>query len=226
MTSDKRVLIIYYSLSSQSKNLVQALAEGMTMRGLMVRSERVLPLRELRFPLGGIAGTVAMMLLTFLRQRIPIQPLDSVCREEYDLIVLAGPTWSYNPSGPVLSLLDRDGKAVFAGRTVVPLISCRGYWRAHWWGLRGKLRGVGASIPNLMVFSHPSPEPWRTVGVFLKLAGRVPEKYWFMRRYYRKYGHSREQVEEARRFGTMLGDALLRGAELASLDFATPLARP
>ncbi|OQX10175.1 MAG: hypothetical protein BWK76_21120 [Desulfobulbaceae bacterium A2] len=221
-----RVLIIYFSLSSQTRNLVLALGEGLAAQGVAVTRERLQPLRELRFPLGGLVETLAMMLLTFFRRRIPIQPPSPCCREKYDLIVLAGPTWSYNPSGPVLSLLDSFGQEIFAGRTVLPLISCRGYWRLHWWGLRGILRRLGATVPNLLVFSHPSPEPWRTIGVFFKLAGRLPEKMVLLRRHYRKYGHSRHQVEEARRFGEILGSVLQRNAELDSLDFRTALALP
>ncbi len=55
---------------------------------------------------------------------------------------------------------------------------------------------------------------------------RLPEKMRLVRRYYPKYGHSRQQVEEARRFGELLGTALQRDAELASLDFRTALALP
>ncbi|OQX11238.1 MAG: hypothetical protein BWK76_19470 [Desulfobulbaceae bacterium A2] len=225
MGQEPRVLIIYFSLSSQTRNLVLALGEGLASQGVTVCRERLQPLRELRFPLGGIVETVAMMFLTFLRRRILIQPLSPLCRDRYDLIVLAGPTWSYNPSGPVLSLLDSAGD-MFHRQKVVPLISCRGYWRLHWWGLRARLRRLGALVPNLMVFSHPSPEPWRTIGVFFKLAGRLPEKMRLLRRYYPKYGHSRQQVEESRRFGELLGSALQRDAELASLDFRTVLALP
>ncbi|HAD04544.1 MAG TPA: hypothetical protein DCF93_07950 [Desulfuromonas sp.] len=165
-----------------------------------------------------------MMLLTFFRKRVPIAPLSEKCRQGYDLMVLAGPTWSYHPSGPVLSLLDRDDSGLFAGVTVIPLISCRGYWRMHWFGLRALLRKHGAVVVNCIVFTHPSREPWRTLGVFLKLAGRCPEKSKFLGRYYPRYGHEKRQLEEAFRFGVLLGEALTAGRDLAALDFQTPLA--
>jgi len=213
-----RVLIIYYSFSAQTAGLIHRLSAGLAEAGVTVREERLMPRTPLKFPIGTISATLAMMLITFLRGRIPIQPLSDLCRARYDLLILAGPTWSYNPSGPVLSLLDRDGRRLFADQQVVPLISCRGYWRMHWWTLSWQLARCGARVVNRMIFAHPSREPWRTIGVFLKLAGRVPEKGRFLGRYYPRYGHAREQLEEAHQYGRRLGLALAEGRSLADLD--------
>jgi hypothetical protein len=223
----KKVLVLSFSFSSQTNNLVQAVSSGLEKEGISVVRERLVPVRPLRFPIGSVGATMRMMVETFLRRRLPIAPLSTACFDGYDLIILAGPTWSYNPSGPVLSLFDRDGEKLFRDQQVLPLISCRGYWRMHWWGLRHLLHGCGARIINLIVFSHPNPEPWRTVGVFLKLAGRVPEKSsWFGSRY-RKYGHTTKQIKEARRFGQMIGSEMARGdGHLQRLNFNTPIARP
>lgn len=223
----KKVLIVYYSFSSQTNNLVQSLAAGMEKHGLSVVLERLLPVKPLHFPIGSIGGTLWLMLETFLRKRLPIEPISPSCFNRYDLIILAGPTWSYNPSGPVLSLFDRDGENLFRNRLVLPLISCRGYWRMHWWGLKNLLRRRGARVVNVMVFSHPNPEPWRTIGVFLKLAGMNPEKKSWFGSKYRKYGHTTKQIKEARRFGQMIGKELAGGGkEFHHLNFDTSIARP
>lgn len=223
----KRILLLYFSLSSQTNNLVQALVTGMEESDVSVVRERLSPREKLRFPLGSVWATLRLMVVTFFRRRMEIDPLSPSCFDPYDLVILAGPTWSYNPSGPVLSLLDRDGKRVFRDKVVIPLISCRGYWRLHAWGLERLLRGCGSRVANLIVFSHPNSEPWRTIGVFLKLAGKIPEKKSWLRKKYKKYGHTRKQLDEARRFGQMLGEEIARGGrELGSLDFNTPLSRP
>ena len=213
-----KVLILYYSLSAQTSGLVHRLGAGLEAQGVHLVCERLQPLFPCKFPIGTVPATLFMMLSTFLRARMPIQPLPPGCWEHYDLIVLAGPTWSYNPSGPVLSLLDRDGARLFAGRQVLPLISCRGYWRMHWLSLRFQLARCGAKVVGKMIFAHPSKEPWRTIGVFLKLAGRVPERSPWLGRYYPRYGHSREQQEEAFAFGAAIGQALQRGDSLANLS--------
>lgn len=220
-TSMKNILILYYSFSSQTKNLLHAIVDGMEPYPVVVLQQRIEPVIPQHFPFGSIPKTFWKMVLTFFRQRIAIHPLPDECFHEFDLIILAGPTWSYNPSGPVLTLFDRDGKALFKGKQVLPLISCRGYWRMHWWGLKWLLRQCGATVPNLIVFSHPSREPWRTAGVFLKLAGKVPERMRFMQKHYHKYGHTRDQLAEASDFGAQLAQVLINDGDISAIDFKT-----
>ena len=223
----KKILIIFFSFSSQTNNLVQALSRGLEKTHIEVVKERLIPVNPLRFPIGTIKGTVQMMLVTFFRKHIPIEPIAAHCFADFDLIILAGPTWSYNPSGPILSLLRRDGKRLFNSNLVLPLISCRGYWRLHWWGLKRLLCKSGATVVNLIVFTHPNPEPWRTIGVFLKLAGKIPEKKSWLANKYHKYGHSKQQLQEAKKFGRILGIELNDGGKnLHYLNFDTDTARP
>ncbi|WP_446010067.1 flavodoxin family protein [Candidatus Electrothrix sp.] len=220
----KRILILQYSFSAQTRNLVRSMVEGLEEYPVALFRERLTPVEEQHFPIGTVPKTLKKMIVTLFRQRVPIQPLSPQCFEEYDLIILAGPTWSYNPSGPVLSLLDRDGEQLFHNQVAIPVISCRGFWRMHWWGIRSLLKGLGATVPNGIIFSHPNKEPWCTIGVFLKLAGKVPEKMSWMRPHYKKYGHTTIQLAEARRFGEMIGRAITQGESFEALDFRTKLA--
>jgi hypothetical protein len=215
-TGIEKAILISYSFSSQTRNLLNGLIDGLERSGVEVFWEQLNPVTDLRFPIGTISATMIMMLQTFLRKRYPIHPVNQRCFGQWDLIILAGPTWSYNPSGPVLSLLDRDGNGLFAGKTVLPFISCRGYWRVHYYGLKGLLRRCGAIVA--------APEPWRTIGVFLKLAGKVPEagSSWF-RRFYPKYGHSRLQVEDCRKIGFELGKNIVDGNPLDRPLFPVPV---
>jgi multimeric flavodoxin WrbA len=166
----KRVLILYYSFSSQTRNLLQAFVDGLEFHGVEICWQQLKPLQKLQFPLGSITSTLTMMVQTSLRKRFKIEAIDKVCYSDWDLVILAGPTWSYNPSGPVLSLIDHCGD-LFNGRKVMPFISCRGYWRLHLWGLNSMLRKKGAMVLNPLIFLHVGAEPWLTIGVFLKLAG-------------------------------------------------------
>jgi hypothetical protein len=215
-----KVLIIYYSLSSQTNGLVNNLKNGLNENGVDVVIEKIFPLVQLNFPIGTYFSTIKMMLITFFRQHLPIKPLSEQCFDKsFDLIILAGPTWSYNPSGPVLALLKRDGKKLFSEQKVIPLISCRGYWRMHWLGLTHLLKKHGAIICNRIIFTHPNPEPWRTIGVFLKLAGKTPEKMRVISKYYHKFGHSKKQREQALEFGKELAMNLKSGQSLDSVNF-------
>lgn len=214
-----RVLIVFYSLSAQTSGLVHSLASGLADQGVGVVMERLNPLEGLKFPLGSFLATLRMMLSSLLRRRVPIEELSEACWQKYDLVIVAGPTWSYNPSGPILTLLDRDGGKLLAGKKVIPLVSCRGYWRTHWFGLYRLLESCGAEIPNKIIFTHPTKEPWRTIGVFMKLAGKMPEKAWLIGRYYHHFGHAKAQKDEAYSFGVVIGNALQSGDSLADRDF-------
>jgi len=220
----KRILIIQYSFSAQTRKLVRSMMEGLEEYPVYLFRERLRPVVEQHFPIGTIPKIVKKMIVTLFRPRVPIQPLSPHCFEEYDLVILAGPTWSYNPSGPVLSLLDRDGEQLFRGQVVLPVISCRGFWRTHWWGIRSLLRKLGATVPNGIIFNHPTKEPWCTIGVLLKLAGKIPERMPLMRKHYKQFGHSRAQMAEARRFGELIARAVVQGDGLEELDFRTKLA--
>lgn len=220
-----KILIVFFSLSGQTRGLLENLAGGLRAAGGEVTLERLEPQVRLRFPLGSFYKTFVLMLTTFFRKRVAIKPLSLTSTAGFDLIILAGPTWSYNPSGPVLSFIDRDGK-LLKGKTVLPLISCRGYWRTHWFGLRRLLNRCNAIVPNCLVFAHPHREPWRTLGVFLQIAGKSLSRSKLFGRYYQRYGHSDQQFAEARILGEELGKALVAGQSLKDLNLKTKIALP
>ena len=196
-----KVLVLYYSLSGQSRGLVRFFSEGLQSHQVVVHVEQIKPQQPLTFPFKGFLPTFKMMLQTFLRIRIPIQPPSSPCFEAYDHIVLAGPTWSYNPSGPILSLIDEYGSALFSNRPVTPLISCRGYYRLHDYLLRKQLRKYYAQIKPSLIYTHPTPEPWSTIGLVLKSAGYRPERIGWLRNRYTCFGHTAEQFSRVREAG-------------------------
>lgn len=137
-------------------------------------------------------------------------PVSAHCIGNWDCIILAGPTWSYHPSGPVLDFLDRYGREICAGKRVIPLISCRSYWRWHYWTLKARLQRYGASVAEPIVFTHPIREPWRLIGLVLQLRGKMVrrEKSWF-RNHYPGYGHSKQQALEALHKGREIAEKLL-----------------
>ncbi len=224
IVTKKRVLVVYFSFSSQTRNLIRAIVVGLKKKDIDVQLEIIKPVEPLHFPLKTFYKTIKMMIITSFRWRVKIEPINDHCFEEYDLVLFAGPTWSYNPSGPILSFLDRYGNRVLQNRNVMPLISCRGYWRLHCWGLNRILVRCGAKLIPPIIFTHTTKEPWRTIGVFLKLAGKVPEagKSWF-RKYYPKYGHSRQQLASAEKIGQAMGDHLNEGKDIDTLTFPIPI---
>ncbi|WP_143005450.1 flavodoxin family protein [Desulforhopalus singaporensis] len=202
----KRVLIIYYSFTQQTRLLVKRFSQGLEQQGVEVVAERLLPVAPYELPFRSVLRLVAVMARTFFRHRDRIEPLSDRCYESYDRIVIAGPTWSYNPSGPVLDFMDRYAEKICGNRDVTVIISARSYWRLNYFSMRKTLLKCGAKVTPPMVFEHPTKEPFRFVGLIMQLTGRMvrKESSWF-RRHYPGYGHSREQFALAFEQGVEMG---------------------
>ena len=63
-------------------------------------------------------------------------------------------------------------------------------------------------VPNGIIFTHTSKQPWRTIGIFLKLAGEVPERISWMKKHSPKYRYTRQHLYEARKFGEKIARAV------------------
>lgn len=211
--SKKRVLIIYYSFTQQTKLQLKQFIAGLESCDIETSLVRLEPVHPYEFPFRTNYRLAAAMVETFFRRRMEIKPVSAQCVGDWDRIVLAGPTWSYQPCGPVLDFLDRFAGEVCAGRTIIPFISCRSYWRWHYRILKARLRRVGAVVEEPIVFTHPVREPWRFIGLVLQLRGKMirREKSWF-RKHYPGYGHNKEQGLAALRKGQAIAERLLRSA--------------
>ena len=109
----------------------------------------------------------------------------------------------------MLFFLDNYALDMLKGQHVLPLISCRSYWRLHHWEMKRALRGADIRLLKPYVFSHPSPGMWCALGVFLKLAGKRPNIWHsIFQRYCPRYGFSPDQIEEARSIGRSLAGRL------------------
>jgi len=206
----KRVLIVFYSFTQQTRILLKKFVEGLEGEGIEVALERLEPIDPYEFPFKTNFNLAVAMVRTFFRHRMKIHPVSPQCFEDWDCIVLAGPTWSYHPSGPMLDFLDKYGRQVCADKKVIPLISCRSYWRLHYWTVKQHLKGYSAKPTAPIVFVHPIREPWRFIGLVLQLRGKMirKEKSWF-RKHYPGYGHSKEQGDAAMEEGRRVARSLL-----------------
>ncbi len=209
MPRTPKILCVYYSFSGQTTKLVRAFAEGFVHGGGEAVIVRLHPVEKIHFPFQSIFSAFWMMFRTLFRIRDKVSERAGDA-EGFDAVLIGGPTWSFNPSGPVLSWLDEEGREVLANKRVVPLISCRGYWGLHHWELKRAIKSLGGTSLSPLVFTHPVAEPWRSVGVFLSLVGKRPERMPFFGKRYPRYGHSSDQVEDARRLGSELAHLLAK----------------
>lgn len=203
----KRVLIVYYTYTQQTRTQLRHFIAGLEGAGVAVTLERLTPITPYPYPFTTFINLATAMVATLLQRRMTIKPVAESCIGHWDCIVLAGPTWSYNPSGPVLDFLDRYGQAICGGNVVIPFISCRAYWRLHYWTLKRRLCRIGAQVEQPIVFTHPVHEPWRSFGLLLKLRGQIGRwRHPWFRYHYPRYGHSSQQQAEAMEQGKKLGE--------------------
>ena len=92
--SQKQVLIVYYSFSSQTSRLVQQLATGLEESGVSVQCERLEPAVKMDLPFTSSWSMFKTMVSSFFRSRTPLQDPSYPDGVEWDLIILGGPTWS------------------------------------------------------------------------------------------------------------------------------------
>ena len=159
----KRVLIVYYTYTHQTKVQLRHFIAGLEGAGIEVTQERLTPITPYEFPFKTFIRLATAMVVTSFQKRMTIAPVAARCVDSWDCIVLAGPTWSYNPSGPMLDFLDRYGREVCGGKRVVPLISCRAYWRLHFWTIKKAPQPIRLSgrKPDRL-----QPPGQRTVAIF------------------------------------------------------------
>jgi len=96
------------------------------------------------------------MFQTFLRKRYPVKLLDPKVFDKWDLIMVAGPTWFYNPSGMVLSMLDRDGD-FFCARMFYHLFHGADIGESIFFGFVHCLKKCGPKqVCSPRVYTHPT----------------------------------------------------------------------
>ena len=95
----EKILIVYYSLTGNTKMIAEAIAEGINAEILALKPKKELnPKGFMKFVWGGYA---ARMNKKPELETIEIDPLS------YDLIILGGPVWAWTYCPPIGSFLSK-----------------------------------------------------------------------------------------------------------------------
>ncbi|MGB7540893.1 MAG: dialkylresorcinol condensing enzyme, partial [Burkholderiales bacterium] len=125
----KRVLVVYYSQTGQSGEVVRSFTAPLAtcadielrLIALQPRTPYPFPWRFFRF-LDVFPESVHL-------DPAPIVPIEVEPDEDYDLVILAYQVWFLSPSQPVTAFLkSRAAQRLLAGKPVVTLIACRNMW--------------------------------------------------------------------------------------------------
>jgi menaquinone-dependent protoporphyrinogen IX oxidase len=120
----QKVLVVYFSLTQQSGRVAEAMAQAFEERGCDVTKafieftdERWVP-KLSQFPMDHPMPQIASILPAQLRHKTgEIQIPPEAQTGDYDLIVLASPTWWFQTSMPIRSYLESpEAKAILSGK--------------------------------------------------------------------------------------------------------------
>ena len=137
--SKRRVLLVYYSYTQQTKLVADVMAEVLRGRGCEVSqaaigfTDKRWADRFTRLPLRHAILDIVGMLPAQIRGATGEIEIPDAAREgEYDLICVGSPTWFFRQSVPIRSYLKSDAAArLFAGKRFTAFVVCRRYWRTN-----------------------------------------------------------------------------------------------
>ena len=131
-----KVLIVYYTLSKQSGRVAEAMAKALEARGCAVTNamieftdERWVP-KLSQFPMKRPFPQIVSILPAQLRHKTgEIRTPPEAQSGDYDLVLLASPTWWFQTSMPIRSYLESPaGKAILDGKPFATVSISRRYY--------------------------------------------------------------------------------------------------
>ncbi len=131
-----KVLIVYYTLSKQSGRVAEAMAKALEARGCAVTNalieftdERWVP-KLSQFPMKRPFPQIVSILPAQLRHKTgEIRTPPEAQAGDYDLVLLASPTWWFQTSMPIRSYLESPaGKAILDGKPFATVSISRRYY--------------------------------------------------------------------------------------------------
>lgn len=208
----KRVLVVVYSQTGQSRAVAEAVAAPLREAGAQVHVETLRPQPEYPYPWPFFRFLDAFP-ESQLMQPPALAPLALTGDEDFDLVILSWQVWYLAPSPPFVAFLRHPvARQLLRGKPVVTLISCRNMWMLANEKMKALLAECGARLLDNAVLVDPGP----TLATFITTprwlwTGRQ-EGFWGLPR----AGLSPEQIGGTRRFGVALAQALAEGREKES----------
>src|SRR3954454_13373512 len=134
--TQRRVLLVYFTYTQQSRKVAEAMADVLRERGCDVRQATIeftdsrYAERFSRFPLRHAFLDIFGMLPAQLRGATGEIRISDEAREgDYDLVCIGSPTWWLKTSVPVRSFLKSDAaRRLLAGQRFAAFVVCRRYW--------------------------------------------------------------------------------------------------
>lgn len=152
-----RVLILYYSFTSQTQHVAEAMGDVFRELEFDVQQCNIefvderyrieLPFRPV------IRKLLAWCLPQVLGKTGAVRVPEEILKGEYDLICLGSPTWWLNPAMPVVSFLESSSaQGLLQGKPVAVFAVCRKLWWNNMRRVKKLAKKQGATIVDGAAF--------------------------------------------------------------------------
>jgi menaquinone-dependent protoporphyrinogen IX oxidase len=212
----RRVLVVYYTYTQQSRLIAEAMGEVLSERGCDVSQAAVEFIdsryaeRFSRFPLRHAFLDIFGMLPAQLRGatgeiRIPDEARDG----DYDLICIGSPTWWLKTSVPIRSFLQSDAAGrLLKGRRFAAYVVCRRYWSINLKTVRKLGTERGGDYLDGIHFSFAGGQV-RSLLALLSYFGKGENRERYLGVKIPPTNLKPDYPEQARAFATELADRLV-----------------
>ncbi len=159
-----RVLIVYYTLTKQSGRVADAMANAFEARGCEVTKamieftdERWVP-KLSQFPMKRPIAQIASVLPAQLRHKTGEIRIPSEAQAgDYDLVLIASPTWWFQTSIPIRSYLESPAaRAILDGKPFATASISRRYYGINLRQQRSSPRRTAGGSPTRRTSSLPA----------------------------------------------------------------------
>jgi menaquinone-dependent protoporphyrinogen IX oxidase len=217
----RRVLIVYFTYTQQSRRVAETMAAGFRAKGCSVdlaaiefTDERWAE-RFTRFPFKHAYLDVLGMLPAQMRNATGEIDVPVEAREgNYDLVCIGSPTWFFRPSVPIRSFLESDSAArLLKGGTQFAVYVCaRRYWSINFKEVKKLATKQGGKYIDNIHFVYEGGQV-RSLLSLLSYFGKGENVPRYLGVKIPPTNLQPEYEEATRRFAEGLASGLARGAE-------------
>ncbi|MBK7344557.1 MAG: hypothetical protein IPJ06_16550 [Saprospiraceae bacterium] len=205
---NKKVVVLYYTQSGQLKQAVDAtLAPLMQRSSIQVEYLKLQPTHPFPFPwgymefFGAFADTVQ-------GRACKLEPVDTTCLSDADLVILAYQPWFLTISQPMHSFLQSAvGQQALKDKNVLTIIACRNMWINAQEKIKALLSRMNASLVGQIVYTDPSPNLISLVTVVAYVMGGIRGRFLG---FFPRYGISSAELNaRASVFGDQIAESVV-----------------
>ncbi len=204
----KKVLVLYYSQSGQLKQVIDSFTRDLPDSEIIIDKRKIKPKIPYPYPWPFYRFAVEFP-EAVLMEGCDIEEMDNL-ENDYDLIILGYTIWFLSPAPPIVAFLRSvQAKKVLKNKPVITVIACRDMWVMAQEKMKTLLEDVDAKLIDNVALTDQGKGIYSFVTTPRWLLSGKKDAFWF----FPPAGILQKDIEEARRFGKRINEALKEDKE-------------